>query len=366
MQILGILRRFEDRAREDLKCRRFLREEGKSDLLRARALKREFRFRESYREVRKILKRDWANPEVLILAAELSAIPGEAVKTGWNSPIDHLFRLVIYNSNLDRETADRAGEILSKIRPGNDRDNLIAGFLKGALDVVSGRFAAGAEVLEKLGQGERRAVADWRSDHLIDYYRGLGLEGTGRNEEAREAYREVLAKVSTHFESIERLAVLDAALPPANPVGTPDPGPDVRVDVCFGGKVTLLGFSLEEGGKNDEGQWRITYYWKFIERMTEGYHPKVHFKRIDRQFLFHDEHSIVFTGRGSAPYKVTSPRCGETVIEHRQLVSDPMLAEFMTIEFILNRRDQQVTIDQLATEGGSQMFWTTIPEKGGS
>jgi O-antigen ligase len=359
-QVLGILRRFEERGLEELRCRSLLREKGENDLLEARALKGEFRFRESYATVRKILERDWANPKVLLLAAELALIPGEAVATGWNSPIDHLFRLVIYNSSLDRETADRAGEILGKIRPGNDRERLIAEFLGGALNVISGRFATGVEALAKLGQSERLAAAGWRSDHLIDYYRGLGLEGANRNGQARDAYLKVLKKVPTHLDSVERLAVLGTAIPPLPPGSVPTPAlkPDVRVDVCFGGKVILTGFTLErEGDGNGEKKWFITYYWKFIERMPEGYHPKVHFKGRGRKLIFHDEHDIVLTGEGTRPYPVTSPRCGETVIERRELGSDPILAEFLSVEFISKGRDP------LVTGGGNQVFWTTVPER---
>lgn len=349
--VLSILNRFEERKAESRTFQSLFRKKAKESLIDARQLRNNFRYTEAHAAVREILRSDWNNPEALILAAELARMPDTWDRsTGWNGPTDHLFRLVIHNKTLDPSTAAKALAVLDEMNPTRSQERFLVDFIRAAVQILSGKNEEGIRKLEILIKRSTNEIISWDLKHLISFYHGLALERSGRTEEAKKSYLDVLGEVPTHLETLRRLAALDGDIPaPSFPTalpGTPEPvagsglpvseclnqlQPDVPVGINFGGKIVLLGYSLDRKPLASGGEtWEITYFWEFLDRIQEGYQPVVYFRDTNWKVLFQDNHRI---REGNEIYPVEYPRCGAIVLDRRTLTQNQKTekAEFLTI-----------------------------------
>jgi len=345
--VLSILNRFEERRTESQIFQSLVRKRTEEDLKNVRALRESFRYAEAHSAVQEVLTSDWTNPEALVLAAELARMPGTWDSTaGWNGPTDHLFRLVHHNRTLDRSIAERALAVLDEMKRDSTMERFLSELLVGAIQILSGRNTEGITKLENLIKRAGAENMSWNMKHLIWYYYGLGLEGVNRTEEAGKAYREVLNETPTHLQALRKLAELDGDIRipsfPASRSGSQakkdgltvaeclkELQPDVPIGINFGGKIILLGYSLDRMPSEDGGQsWEITYFWQFLDRMREGYQPVVHFRDRNWKVLFQDNHRI---REGNEIYPIEFPECGAVVLDKRTLKQDPEKAEYLTI-----------------------------------
>ena len=149
-----------------------------------------------------------------------------------------------------------------------------------------------------------------------------------------EGYRRALEIVPTHRPSLIRLALFgtDAVLRLAELT------PEVPCNVDFGGKVSLLGYTIGseatpakiEGVSLERERWFITYYWQFKDHMQRDYRPAVHFCDNEWGIIFRNDHLV---RAGGDPYPVDYPRCGEIIVEKRKLERDPRNAEYLRVGF---------------------------------
>ena len=319
---LGILGRWDARAKGSLHYQALLREQLASNLDEAIRLRQAGRLRGAAEALIWLLERDWGNPEALLQAAELADKPDVAgFLPSWNEPIDHLYRLVIHNNSLDPEAYKRAMHVLKSLSLRTETDQAAADFVRGAAAVLAGEPERGASALEAMSKRAGNPSFLWRQKHLIWFYLGRAREDLGQNDAALAAYRHVIELVPGHASALERLAALGAdvgdrlkAIRPA-----------VACNVTFGGRITLVGMSLTreaaDGRGNPHGKERLllTCVWKFHRRMNRRYRPVVDFVSSRRRVISRDGRRIAHQGRD---YPMDYPRCGEVIIEKRLLAPD--------------------------------------------
>jgi O-antigen ligase/tetratricopeptide (TPR) repeat protein len=319
-RLLGILGRWPERADALSIYRGFLRERLREDLEDVRRIRRQGRAGEAMLRVRMILEEDWAFPEANLEAAEIASLPetGDSLPPG-QKPLDHLVRLVLHNDGLSEEDARRAATILAGEEAATEAERVKSAFLAGALDLLSGRAKEAVGKLKKLA-GANKGPSRWRQGHLVWYYLGLGYERAGERDEAAEAYGRALGLVDSHRPSLLRLSSLQKKAAAALKKFEPE-----RVlNINFGGRVILLGYTAREADKR--GSVSIRYYWQFIDRMDPEYWPLLHFGGIDGEPTFEHSHRITAAGR---EYPVDFPRSGEVVVEDYTLPRDPMTEPFL-------------------------------------
>lgn len=334
--IMGILGRWNRRAEAAVLYRVYMRKETEALRLEAQRLRRLGRNREAAAIYLNILTRDWSDPQTLLDFAEIASLPGTAdFMPPWNGSLDHLYRLVINNPELSPDSYDRAIRLMERVSTNAPYEKVTSGFIRGAGAILSGRIDEGVSALEALASRDVEADT-WRQRHLIWYYLGLGLEKQGRTSKARSAYQNALKIVPTHRASLLRLVELSKSEADSLQEQLATLTPEVPCEVNFGGKLTLLGYSLSKetrpirvgGVKLEKEDWFITYYWQFNDRMHGGYRPVIHFCDEQSNTIFHDNHRFTVDDRH---YPQDFPRCGEVVVEKRPLRGDPEAASYLRI-----------------------------------
>lgn len=362
--VLGILKRFVDRKREVRSWVGLVHRKFTETMDQARFLMKGWQYREAYLLVSEILESDWADPETLLLAAELSLIPsttGSAVEV--EKTFESLFRLVVLNDTLSEDHASKAGTILDNIKLRTDGKRLDIPFIEGSIDILTKSYNHGCSKLREFTHDGEESSRSPNQSHLAWFYLGLGLEGAGKIDEAIEAYLKVLDSVPTHLETLNRLASLKAECPvpfptsliPADFKGTPTVSealkllqPETRTDIDFGGKIVLLGYSTD---RKESGSWDITYYWQFLDALPANSYSSVHFCNEDWSILNKDDHPI---GNGAWLYPIDDPRSGEILVERRELHYALDRAEFLTVAIVIP------DLPSLLVEGGERIFRTKI------
>lgn len=378
---LAMLRRWEERGQAIRQYRTLLREQAAATL--EGIGKRPTRRRpeeEILAACRDILERDWGNPQALLMAAEAAAaLQKRSIPPHWESALDHLFRLVIYNDNLAPEHVARMRRIVEAARPSSPADRTVAEFVLAAGDILSGNERAGVDRLQALAARGDEGVRIWRQRHLIWYYIGIGLLRLEQKGEAGEAFVRAATIVPRHVASVRALAELEeegsapppppprkpeagegvgtpSPLPPAPPQGEEEPEapaaepppatwaerlaaltPDVPCNIAFGGKLTLKGFSVDKrpvavrmrGVDVQDEAWHITYHWVVHERAYAGYQASVQFSDASWTTLFHAGGRLV-DGNGT-PYPLDFPRSGEAVFHVRRLPQNAAFAVGMQV-----------------------------------
>jgi O-antigen ligase len=362
--VLGILARWNERAAALAPCRALLRQMLCSRIRESDALLQRQRFREAAESLLSALWEDGANPEALLAAAELSSQrAGLDDLPGWNEPLDYLFSLVLHNGESPSTSAtgsltaahlDRLQAILSKLdlRRTNSSEQFEAEFIRAAALVSAGRQSEAIPALEALARRLQESPSLWRQGHLVWNRLGRAYEAAGDRSRAIESYRRAVESLSSHRDSLVRLAAL-----------SPDFSKDLRrltprvtCNVSFGGRITFLGYDLsreaQADGTDRNAAWFITYYWQVDDRVSPGYHPSAQFCDSDWQILFTDDHVL---RRGDEPYPSDSPRCGEVVIEKRRLQYDPAAARYLRIG-LYNPRPPRPLAASMCFDAGPALF----------
>jgi len=269
--ILGILGRFDERNDEVRIYRTLTRQRDDVKVQKAKTLRGSGKYGEAFRRIREILKEDWANPEALVVAADLARRP--VVKDEYpleSYPLDHLLRLILLNDSVRPDVADSAREVLARIEPYSESERRHHALVGGGLSVLNGEKDEGIALLEESLQSDG---ADWKNEHLTWYFLGRGYEARGQLNEARDAYRKVIEKVPTHRGACERLSKLDADFGSAGVVE-----PEQVTDIDFGGKASLYGYRIDAEAGGDDGESEsmgVTLCWELSDTMAESCHIRL-------------------------------------------------------------------------------------------
>jgi len=364
IMVFGILKRFTDRKTEVRTWVKLVRRKFTDTMDQARFLMKGWRYRDAYLLVSEVLERDWADPETLLLAAELSLIPSSTESAvDVDKTFNSLFRLVLLNDTLSAGHASKASTILENIRLRTDGKKLAIPFIEGSIDILTKSFDHGCDTLRRITDDEEKSSGLPNRNHLTWFYLGLGLEGEGKADAAINAYLQVLESVPTHLDTLRRLASLKSDCPvpfPAKLISAEFEGkptvsealeallPETRTDIVFGGKIVLLGYGMN---KKATGSWDITYYWQFLDALPANSYSSVHFCNNEWRILFKDDHPI---GSGEWNYPVDNPRSGEVLVERRELSFNLDMVEFLTVSIVIPEQPS------LLVEGGERLFRTKI------
>lgn len=366
--VLGILGRGDERAAAVATCRALLRQTLHADLLESDALLQQQRFHDAAETLLGALWKDWSSPEALLAAAELgSRRAGLDDLPEWNEPLDHLFRLVLSNSETPSANAagsltsaqlERLQAILSKLdlRRRNPSEQFETEFIRAAALASAGRPSEAIPALETLGRRLQQNPSLWRQAHLVWNRLGRVYEAAGDRARAIKSYRRAVESLPSHRDSLVRLA----ALAPEFSKDLRRWTPRVACNVSFGGRITFLGYDLsretQPDGTDGDAAWFITYYWQIEDRVPLGYNPSAQFCDSDWQILFTDDHVL---RRGDEPYPTDSPRCGEVVIEKRRLQYDPTLARFLRVG-VYNPKPPRPLTASMCFDAGPSLFVTPL------
>ena len=335
-KVLSILGRWEERAELVTQSRDLLREWAESRMAEARRLRSKGRLREALAVLLGVLQRNWSHPETLLSAAEIASHPDVAQHSPpWQDPLDHLFRLVINNAELSPGDYERAVAIVKSQNLSRPADRLAADFICGAGAIVAGRAEQGVEILRRAISTSGDMDATWQQAHLFHYYLGVGCEKLGRRDEAIAAYRRVIAAVPSHRPALLRLRELDGEDPSVRE-RLAALQPKVPLSVNFGGKLVLLGYSLEReavpvdiyGVKLAQERWVITYYWEAHDRLHPQYFPTILFRDDSWETLFRNDHRLRNVGE---QYSADFPRCGEVVVDRWGLDHDLDSVQYLEV-----------------------------------
>lgn len=357
--VLGILGRWAERAKAVQGYRTLLRKELVGELAKAHSLQSRRRYSEAADVCREILQQDWASPEALLTAAEIACDTKRlSVAPYWESALDHLYRLIIYNQTLTPQTMRRVRGIIERLKPETEADRLVADFILGAGAILCGETQEGIAALEKLARRTDETAAVWRQRHLIWYYLGSGYEKSDEKDRAVAAYRHALQIVPTHKAALVRLSFLGVDVTAELKALTPA----VRCNVDFGGKITLLGYTLSKetvpvgaGVTDGREKWFMTYYWQFTDRMFRDYHPAVHFCDENWRISFQDDHMIQH-GRGH--YAVDFARAGEAIVEKRAMDDDLLLTRYLKLSMFVPTTGGH---ESLYSDVGPLVFRSRLP-----
>ncbi|MBI5118035.1 O-antigen ligase family protein [Candidatus Poribacteria bacterium] len=357
--VFGILGDWQAREEAASEHQALLRQRLVDEIAEARRLRGRGRNREAMREYLSVLRQDWANSEALFGAAELSSAAGAFDDAPqWNASIDHLYRLVINNSRLSADEYDRARRILNTVALRTDSDKLTADFIRGAGAILGGREEEGTAILGALAARHDETVRLWRQKHLIWHYLGMGFEKMGRKDDAIDAYGKAVEILPAHASSLVRLCELAGSQSKAWSARLAALTPEVPCNVDFGGKITLVGYTLSservpvfvEGMELAEEARFITYYWRFSDRLPPDYHPSVQFCDEDWQIVFRHDHRIYSEGRA---YPTDFPRCGEVVAVRIRIKGDLTSAQFLKVGIVAGSARKQ-TDKALCCDAGNE------------
>jgi len=342
--VLGLLGRWEDRARAVGVYRAWLRKSLKPGLDEARRLQAQRRYEPAAGACREILQQDWGNPEALLTAAEIAASQDrQSIAPLWESALDHLYKLIIYHEELSPKDWKQAQRILKKTKLNSAEDHLRADFIQGTGEILSGNTKPGIAILEKLAARKDKTATVWRQRHLIWHYLGFGYEHIGRNADAIQAYCQVIKIVPTHRNSLLKLSDLGVNVSAQLAALTPD----VLCNINFGGKLKLIGFSLrllshikaQDNPDSVMQTWEMTYFWEMQKRMYSDYRFGANFYGLDRKgILVHNHHFRM----NNSSYPVDFPRNGEVLVQQYPAVFPPKTVEYLGISIWTLNSPKQV------------------------
>ncbi len=299
-EAFGLLGRFGERKTETFNYLSAMREMDSPRIDQARVLLKSGYYRGAMSTVLDVLEKDWSNPEILFLAAELSRIPG-AVQNDFHGRdfLDLLFRTVLPNSRLEQPLADHVIEILDEESFQSASEESIAVFIRGAALTLSERQAEAASILDTLA---REKSDSWPESHLAWHYLGKTLQDLGRRKEATAAFEQVLEKVPAHDDSIRNLIKLGI-----EHRGKTD-GPEIFADVPFGGIAVFLGYTLEKTDKIDsKAPGSISLFWKILVPANRKLFVTVRYFNVKGELVGEDHFQIYPSGNDSRVHH----RCGE-------------------------------------------------------
>jgi O-antigen ligase/tetratricopeptide (TPR) repeat protein len=309
--------------------RRRLRLVLTTDLAEARRLRRCSRHAEAIQQLRSILDRDWANAGARLEAAEIASLPCVAKNLpAWNTPLDHLFQLVLHHPKWSEADYQRVLKVLRVEDPRDESERRLKALVVGAGLIRVGHARSGIRALQDLAEDLKDCEVRWHLGHLVWYFIGRGHEQLKQIDPAVAAYREVLARVATHQDSLKRLVALGYG-PPEEVLARVEPAVPFRVE--FQGVITLLGYSAmaptEAAGENG-APWFLDFYWRIEDRFDPLYRPFI-------QLL--DESMDPVSGRdvaitlGDRAYPVHAPRSGEVVVTRVPFGQTPPEADYLRI-----------------------------------
>ncbi len=351
--VLSILGRWEELAAAVKEYRRRLRLGLEPEVEEARRLRRCGRHSESMKMLTRILDRDWGHPRARLEAAEIASLPRIRNDVpAWNSPLDHIFRLVVHTDSWSTPVFERAMKVVRMEEPGNPGDARRIAFLRGAGQIRSGNTAAGVKTLLEVEEANGTVNRSGALDTLVWYWLGQGCEELGRVRDAVGYYRRVVEEIPNHRDALVRLVDLGEddlrsrldALTPAVPC---------RMD--FGGRVSLLGYDLIKIPAASRPGWTLTTYWMFTERLDPIYRPSVHF--LDGFW------NLIFTADHRISALTHSPRPGEVVVRKVRLREDPTRVRFMRVG-LLGIEDTSDNPPALHPSWGKRYAPTTVDLKG--
>ncbi|MBM4045553.1 MAG: hypothetical protein FJ279_10595 [Planctomycetes bacterium] len=331
--VLALLGRWDERAAAVEQYRQELRKKLTENFLAAQEKMAKRQYAQARDELRALLRRDWANPEALLTAAQVSLANRQlSVEPYWDGALDLLYRLVIYSESLSPDVFERVGQIVEQAQAKPGAEAVLAEFVRSAGAIRAGQTQEGIAKLLALAERKDEAVTVWRQRHLIWHYLGLGYERAGEREKAVGSYERVLEVLPTHRPSLLRLREL--APSPAVEDKLAALTPEVLCNVNFGGRVSLLGYTLGEesvskkvGGVTvHEVVAFVMHFWQFHERMARDYRPSAHFCKENWQVVSPGGQEAASGGR---PYPVDFPRCGEVLVWRHRLPSGVADAQYL-------------------------------------
>lgn len=252
---LEVLGRWGDRREIVPKIQELSKDSINKDFTEAQRLRQLGRSKEALEICLKILQKDWANSDVLLAAAELSTLPNILdYFPPWNEPLDHLYRLITYNTpSLYPDAASlqsvaqhlgnknpastKVNSSIKTLRPPNEAINrstlisqsnyqriitildslhleenpagiTVAEFIRSTAALLSGKTQDGMTKLKSLTVRNDNVFDIWRQKHLVWYYLGFGHELLNENEKAILAYKKVIEIVPEHLPACLRLYFL--------------------------------------------------------------------------------------------------------------------------------------------------------------
>jgi O-antigen ligase/tetratricopeptide (TPR) repeat protein len=333
--VLGILGRWEERDAAVESCRLHLRELARGPLQQAVDFKDRGGIERAYEAVTEILTSDWANPEALLLAADLAhRLDKPSIEPCWDGALDHLYRLVILNDRLPEEVYPAVCALLERLPRRNSSEETQADFIRGAVALLTGRSREAEKELTELTQRIAASKCDWRQRHLPAYYLGLALEKNGDTTSAARAYQQALKELPDHLPSIRRLCALNE-IHGGHPLLAQLNG-ITPCNITYGGKLRLLGYRIENaGGPANDGDAHnrgpaMTCYWEFLDRMPNSYRPSIQFCDADWKTLLQPPLTMVLPG--GERYPLDYGRSGEPLLTSTILRDEIWQARYMRIE----------------------------------
>lgn len=294
--------------------------------------------------LRAVARANWGEPEYLLAMADIClAMRRPSVEPYWEGPINLLYRIIINNDQLTRETVAKMRDMLDRIAPQSPDDRIVASFTEGAAAILSGDVAQGVRSLESMTQSDDKAVNVWRQRHLVWYYLGLGYDRLNSPAQALAAYRRVVELVPAHEAALRRIAALDAGNCWRVEDALRDLTPETRCDINIGGKMILRGYTVsqdcrsqrESSSQTTTGDWYLTCFWEVRDRMSSRSALRVDMLTDTGDPVITLEQR--FRNEGKL-YPVDFPRCGEILVDRMRLDDDPRKAGYLRM--VLRAPDQ--------------------------
>ena len=289
----------------------------------ARALLQRGRYELAMADYRAVLKTVPHNVDALIGMAQVMSVPYlRGMAPDAYGPLECLFRAVVTSESISSEQCAEIGRIVADQRAEAGPDKVLAEFIECAAVLIQPDAAtpqtsrtAAIHRLQKLIASRDEAELSWRDRHLLWYYLGLAYEVKGDDATARRMYEGALKALPGHRRSLERIVALLSRAADNGAAGKyaallSTLTPDQRCTTTFGGRVTLLGYSI----RPDENM--IHYYWEFVEPLPASYKARSHFLDLSWRDCGTDSRIIV---REGGIYTSDLARSGEVIVEHRSL-----------------------------------------------
>ncbi len=302
-----------------------LRSAHLDELRQAEALARRGRHPEAADLCRRLLRRDHAWPEALLLAAECAHAEGRpSIPPHWESAGDYLFRLVTTNDELPPAAYQRVCRLANQ----SDRTgkHVTMEFALGAAALLAGHSEEGADILEALIAQPGDEVRYWRQRHLLWYYLGLARRARNDDQGARKAFLKAHALVPHHRGTLQQLVALNAAPEWREKLQMLTSNVHCRVD--FGGRLRFLGYSIRPASTSDP-MIEITIHWELRDRTYSGYRP--HLQLCDGDWRPCFSTGSRFVGPHAQPYPLDLARCGEVLIQRWRLPAEAAELPYLTL-----------------------------------
>jgi tetratricopeptide (TPR) repeat protein len=250
-----------------------------------------------------------------------------------------LLRLVYHEQELPPEVVTQALELLQELRPNNSGIRGVTNlppfpadrFLSTAL-----RFRAGVEPVTELRDEfselvdlvEKREVSIWVQMPLLDVYLGDAQARSGDTQAAVRSYAAALERCPTHLTAAQRLLAAAAADSDSVPAAVLSQArrlvqraqPDTHMQVAFGDKAQLLGYTVTPREIPVVGAVEVTFHWLCTGDINRDY-------TISCAYYLGDD--LVFTDSykpGALGSDMPTWRVGEVISIRRQVAPTTLAA----------------------------------------